>query len=847
MPRGNLQVARSVMLLGIVVLSALLGSERAGAADTLKVGDEVTTKKAWVDIWETPTTKGYVARSQCSLPVKVERASSPWIFVRLGGKSGWVRMADFELAEKKTESKQRWDASSDSSSWGAELDTAWPPAPSPLLAYADADPPSGGKSKAKTPKAPAANTVAMPAGPIQIGDKVMPRDLTVALKYRAKFDGKIAKRARRPANGSHHCQRGESATTKTVATAADIAWPVEVRQIKGDWLWIDETEDRQARGWVRRADVMTMVDAPLYYTMRIMAAATPREAAPHYLLRAKCRIEQNHKDSALEDLTKAIEAQPTFKHYLARGRAYCGFDNKDFDGGQLALDDADRALQLQPQSAAAHALRARALLLLDRADDAFVELDRAISLDPREEKALFLRGVMRLLVRRDRSGALTDWNRVIELIPSTACLSARACDAIEHGEFARAQRDVEQALRRDPDDVMTLCLQSHVHAALSSPLPELEKSSLTGQELSAISMYRGFVLFKYGHVAEALQELDDSHISGAEPRAMAHCFRASMLMSRHREANALAELDRALYHAPEFHMARILRIMFLCRMNCQRRAIDEVTAAIDVAPEAAWRAGLLLWRARLKVEFYSDFEGGLADCDLALASDADSGAAHQQRAAILLAMGQPEVAIREADLAVAKLDSPTTPNESAGMLQLQDGHFMFRFGCRFDIPSASEPDALEKNPNSELIMALIARGKARFDLRQCAEAREDFERAVELNTRCAAAWAALADFIARCRDNPRGAGGMAMTAGREACLHGEHKSAASLQALAAAYAAEGNHPAACYWEELVRDFAPNKFVRTEAEDRLACYRQGRIATPEELLALREARDITSHH
>lgn len=90
-----------------------------------------------------------------------------------------------------------------------------------------------------------------------------------------------------------------------------------------------------------------------------------------------------------------------------------------------AYVDLDRAIALDPSLAEAYVFRASALRRQGALDPAAVDLDKALTLDPEQPEALLERGIVRRL-KGDNDGARADWQKLIEVAPKTpAAESAR--------------------------------------------------------------------------------------------------------------------------------------------------------------------------------------------------------------------------------------------------------------------------------------------------------------------------------------------------------------------------------------------------------------------------------------
>jgi tetratricopeptide (TPR) repeat protein len=90
-----------------------------------------------------------------------------------------------------------------------------------------------------------------------------------------------------------------------------------------------------------------------------------------------------------------------------------------------AYVDLDRAIALDPSLADAYVFRASALRRQGALDPAAVDLDKALALDPEQPEALLERGIVRRL-KGDDTGARADWQKLTEVAPKTpAAESAR--------------------------------------------------------------------------------------------------------------------------------------------------------------------------------------------------------------------------------------------------------------------------------------------------------------------------------------------------------------------------------------------------------------------------------------
>ncbi len=167
--------------------------------------------------------------------------------------------------------------------------------------------------------------------------------------------------------------------------------------------------------------------------------------------------------------TRAIEIDPTFALAYA-GNADCSsFLYMWWDPSQANLDQAvaasQKALDLAPTTAEAHASRGLALNLGGRFDEAEREFEAAIALDPKLFEAHYFFARMCFEQGRHQQAA-EEFEQAAAVRPEdfqTPSLVALAYDALGRGEEShaarqRAVRIIEQHLELNPDDARALYL-----------------------------------------------------------------------------------------------------------------------------------------------------------------------------------------------------------------------------------------------------------------------------------------------------------------------------------------------------------------------------------------------------
>jgi tetratricopeptide (TPR) repeat protein len=231
-------------------------------------------------------------------------------------------------------------------------------------------------------------------------------------------------------------------------------------------------------------------------------------------LRAWARAHLDDTQRAIQDWTDAIAIHPTAEALCEVGVLEFGLDHFD-----IAFDDFDLALQLDPDHELS--LLNRAAIYTKRGDHAaaLADLDRAVKVRPDLAVVWSRRGDARRLLD-DHEGALADLGRAIDLDPGPAePWRVRGQVQVALGNDRAAVEDFRQALARDPG---------------------------LGRARSKL----GLALYRLGDPAAALAELDEALRRGPE-EAILHFDRALVREETGDLAGARADYDRAIELDPD--------------------------------------------------------------------------------------------------------------------------------------------------------------------------------------------------------------------------------------------------------------------------------------------------------
>jgi len=168
--------------------------------------------------------------------------------------------------------------------------------------------------------------------------------------------------------------------------------------------------------------------------------------------RAIARLQKGDLDGALADYEKAIELKPSLPSAFL-GRGYFRYQKEDFDG---ALVDFSKAIELKPDYADAYVDRGMVRGLKGEIDGAIADIKKGVALSPRSvsdsargnfsspfielnqfitrhpgnARAYAIRGILRLLQRKETEAA-ADFKKSVELEPTLKTEIDRITEALK--------------------------------------------------------------------------------------------------------------------------------------------------------------------------------------------------------------------------------------------------------------------------------------------------------------------------------------------------------------------------------------------------------------------------------
>ncbi len=384
----------------------------------------------------------------------------------------------------------------------------------------------------------------------------------------------------------------------------------------------------------------------------------PRGRAAAHALRGREWRHEREYGRALEEYDRAIELDPdaALAHY-GRGLTLQLMD--DFPPALTALDRADA---LSPDTGWIISERAETYRLAGRYEEALADFDRALVLDPTDAGSLTGRAVCRhVLGRYDE--ALADFNRSFAIDDDLWTLIRRARLRFSRGESEQAYADFDLAVARAPDVAWVASERGdnyRLAGRYEDAVTELGRAiSLDPDHASALAS-RGAALGELGRGEEAQTDLDRA-IALRPGYAWALVMRSRAKYLNGDEPGMFADLEAAVAAAPDaLWIRRELGSEYL-DAGRHEEAVAALRHCLDQDPEdaASWAILGAVHRAR------DDSAEALRHLDRALALSPDYGWAYAQRARVGLATGRTDQALADLDRCVSLDRDPDWARHSA--------------------------------------------------------------------------------------------------------------------------------------------------------------------------------------
>ena len=198
-----------------------------------------------------------------------------------------------------------------------------------------------------------------------------------------------------------------------------------------------------ARGYIYR-QLERLEEAEADYTEALHFSPENRT---YMLLRADTRAQMKHYDEALDDIDQMLKREPTSASVWSEKGHICILKKDTL----AALDAFEHASKYDKNNPAVWSALGVTNLMLDREDDAYVQLTQAINLGSKWAGDYINRGVIHYR-RHNYRGALSDYDQAVKIAPRDAdCYYNRGVMRQEVGDYNRALEDLNTAISLAPE------------------------------------------------------------------------------------------------------------------------------------------------------------------------------------------------------------------------------------------------------------------------------------------------------------------------------------------------------------------------------------------------------------
>ena len=365
-----------------------------------------------------------------------------------------------------------------------------------------------------------------------------------------------------------------------------------------------------------------------------------------------------HENSAFENAEIAIKIWPdNAQAYVIRGLLFAKY-YKSFD---LAVQDYDKGIRLDPKNALALVSRAEAYAAKDNYDQAIADCDEAIRIDPNNPRVFYIRGNSYQSKKKSNyPRAITDYTEAIRLDPAyaearkkrasisgwrgnydiaiedytrliasgDATYKDRAEVYVQAGDFDRAINDYNEVLRARPADASVMDLRGDAYRKKG----DLDQAIADYTEAIRLEPNADF---SYESRAEVWREKGDLDRGIADYTAAIQVGKRGWEKDYLRRAELWAEkgdLNRALEDYSEARRvdptSYIARAKFWLGQGRFDRAVAEYTEVIRTDPASGYYNRAHLWRR------YRNLDRAIADYTEAIKLAPGKGYYYENRAEV---------------------------------------------------------------------------------------------------------------------------------------------------------------------------------------------------------------------
>lgn len=293
--------------------------------------------------------------------------------------------------------------------------------------------------------------------------------------------------------------------------------------------------------------------------------------------------EVQNLNRTVEHLSRAIEFIPDQSSMrIQRSLAYAS-QNKF----EMALEDCQSVLHVDPESSAAHGLHGRILQMQGEFSEAVEACTRAIDLGLEAPLVFVTRGFAYAATDQQEL-AILDCDAALALDPDNAlALQLRGSLSLQRGELDAAMDALTQARELAPEWSEPREQIALLHRMNENPQAAIdEQNELIEQQPSNPAHYvnRAFAYTQLGDYEKAEQDYGHALELDGENEQI-HFLRGCFFMDRQEEEKALDDMNRVLELDGNFDDARLRRAGILLRLRRQDEALKDYEKLIAKYPD----------------------------------------------------------------------------------------------------------------------------------------------------------------------------------------------------------------------------------------------------------------------
>ena len=372
-------------------------------------------------------------------------------------------------------------------------------------------------------------------------------------------------------------------------------------------------------------------------------------------------------EEALQDHNRAIELEPNY----AAGYSNRGITYYHLVRYEEALENFNHAIALDPNDAIPYSNRGLTYDGLGRYEYAIDDYGRAIAINPDYASAYYNRGITYLSLGRDLE-ALADFNQAIAIEPNFAAAYSNRGSAYDGlGHYEKALNDFGHAIEIDLNDADAYYNRGSTYARLGRYAEAIEDYN------RAITINPGHAktysnrAVTYGRLGRSEQALDDHNRAiGIDPDyASAYYNRGTTYDELGRYEEAIGDYDRALGINPNDATAVSNRGNTHLKLGHFEEALRDFNRAIELNPNSTKAYS----NRGATYENLGRYEEAYRDFNKAIGIDPNNLEAHYNMGVLLTNTHRPQEALSYFERA-ARLGSPQATQAVAQIrVRLQDG------------------------------------------------------------------------------------------------------------------------------------------------------------------------------